>query len=115
MVKCCEQLKCFTQAAVLCQLLKDIDYSLAFKDLQENRHRCDAAELHYTHHFWDVQLLEHAIYFHHESGEVGKKKAAIKAIALPELNHSNSSQVGERVQLLRTKHFFQSMVRQYLC
>lgn len=114
MRKCCEQLKCFTQAAVLCQFLKDADYNFAFKVLQENRKRSDAAELHYAAHVWDVQILEHAIFFHKESGEVGKRKAAVDAISRAELNQSNHPAVGERVQLIRAAHFFQALSRHYL-
>ncbi|GLH06860.1 Integrator complex subunit 8 [Gryllus bimaculatus] len=33
MIKCCTNLQCHTQAAVLCQFLEEIDYSTAFKSL----------------------------------------------------------------------------------
>ena len=31
MIKCCAHLQCYTQAAVLCQFLEEVDYTLAFK------------------------------------------------------------------------------------
>ncbi|XP_076815986.1 integrator complex subunit 8-like isoform X1 [Clavelina lepadiformis] len=115
MIKCCMQMKCFTQAAVLCQLLKDVDYSTAFKALQENRDRTDAAEVHYLEHIWDVQLLEHAAFEHRESGESLKKVVAVSASTRPELNQNNEPRVGARAKACRKTRFFQTMARHYLC
>ena len=35
MIKCCTNLKCYTQVAILCQFLDPVDYATAFKSLQE--------------------------------------------------------------------------------
>jgi len=83
--------------------------------LQENRERTDAAELHYRDHLWDVQILEHAVFEHRESGESVKKTIAMNAISRPELCHNNQSGVGVRVKASRMAHFFQALARQYLC
>ena len=35
LIKCCSQLQCFTLVALLCQFLQPVDYTTAFKALQE--------------------------------------------------------------------------------
>uniref|UniRef100_H2YCC0 INTS8 TPR repeats domain-containing protein n=1 Tax=Ciona savignyi TaxID=51511 RepID=H2YCC0_CIOSA len=115
MIKCCMQTKCFTQAAVLCQLTKDVDYPTAFKALQCNRDLVDASDLHYLEHIWNIEILEHAAYEHKEAGESAKKSIAISALSRPELNHSNSPAVGARTRKFRKERFFQALARQYLC
>nr|CAB3266012.1 integrator complex subunit 8-like [Phallusia mammillata] len=115
MIKCCMHMKCFTQAAVLCQLTKEVDYQTAFKALQENRECCDAVEYHLSEHIWNVQILEHATFERRESGENGKKSILMSAISRPELNHNNPPKVGARVKQFRMCRFFQAMSRQYLC
>uniref|UniRef100_H2YCB8 INTS8 TPR repeats domain-containing protein n=1 Tax=Ciona savignyi TaxID=51511 RepID=H2YCB8_CIOSA len=114
MIKCCMQTKCFTQAAVLCQLTKDVDYPTAFKALQCNRDLVDASDLHYLEHIWNIEILEHAAYEHKEAGESAKKSIAISALSRPELNHSNSPAVGARTRKFRKERFFQALARQYL-
>ena len=56
MIKCCSYLQCHTQVAVLCQFLDEIDYSAAFKALQE-RNVYDAMDAYYCC-IWDITILE---------------------------------------------------------
>lgn len=114
MVKCCMQMKCNTQAAVLCQMTKEIDYSTAFKALQESRERADAMETHYREHFWDVELLEYATCMHRDSGETAKKESALRALANPEINVCNTPKVLRQVQTAKTRRFFRALARQFL-
>lgn len=114
MVKCCMQMKCSTQAAALCQMTKDVDYSTAFKALQESRDRSDAMETHYREHFWDVELLEYATFMHRDSGETAKKESALRALANPEINVCNTPKVLRQVQTAKSLRFFRALARQFL-
>jgi integrator complex subunit 8 len=113
--KCCMQLQNYTQAAVLCQFLNDVDYATAFKALQESRKRSDASELHYTDHIWDAQILEHAAHHHREAGEVGKKNIALSAVSRPQLNRHNLPAVSNRNKTFLKTRFLRTMALQYLC
>ncbi|XP_039263489.2 integrator complex subunit 8-like [Styela clava] len=114
MVKCCLQMRCNTQAAVLCQMIKEVDYSTAFKALQESRERSDAMEVHYREHFWDVELLEYATCMHRDSVEVAKKESATRALANPDLNVCNTPKVLKEAQSFKSRRFFRSLARQFL-
>ena len=59
LVKCCVQLKQFTQAAVLSQFLDEPDYIAAFKYLQEKDCQ-DGMDLYYDC-LWDVNIMEFLI------------------------------------------------------
>jgi len=115
MVKCLEQLKHYTQAAVMCQFFLKVDYTRAFNALQENRSRCDDAPSHYRHHVHDMELLEHAHYFHHESGESGRLKALTStALSRLHLNTGNYPSVRNRVAKLKTVLFFQHLMNKHM-
>lgn len=72
-------------------------------------------ELYYYEHFWDVQLLEYATSVHRDSGETGKKEAALRALANPEINSCNTPEVINKVANTRKLKFFRALARQYLC
>ncbi len=57
MIKCCSYMQCHTQVAVLCQFLDEMDYTQAFKSLQE-RNTQDAMDTYYDC-IWDITLLEY--------------------------------------------------------
>ncbi|CAI9624032.1 unnamed protein product [Staurois parvus] len=111
MIKCCNQLCCHTQVAILCQFLREVDYKTAFKALQEqNGH--DAMDSYYEY-IWDVTILEYLTYLHHKRGEVDKRQIAIKAIGQPELNASNPEEVLQLAAQRRKKTFLQAMAKLY--
>ncbi|XP_073488094.1 integrator complex subunit 8 [Aquarana catesbeiana] len=111
MIKCCNQLSCHTQVAILCQFLREVDYKTAFKALQEqNGH--DAMDSYYEY-IWDVTILEYLTYLHHKRGEVDKRQIAIKAIGQPELNASNPEEVLQLAAQRRKKTFLQAMAKLY--
>lgn len=55
-IRCCSQLQCHTQAAVFCQFLDEVDYSTAFKCLQEKTGQ-DSMDSYYDC-IWDLNMLE---------------------------------------------------------
>lgn len=78
MIKCCTQINCHTQAAILCQFLDDIDYALAFKCLGENKsNNCyDAIDAYYNC-IWDTTILEYLVNLHHKRDEINRKQKAV--------------------------------------
>lgn len=79
MIKCCAHLQCYTQAAVLCQFLDEIDYALAFKMVntdQKGYASADAMDAYY-YCIWDTTLLEYLINIHTKRGEHHRKQLAV--------------------------------------
>ncbi|XP_070575185.1 integrator complex subunit 8-like [Ptychodera flava] len=111
-IKCCSNLQCHTQAAILCQFLEQVDYTTAFKELQEKS--CyDAMDALYEY-IWDVTILEFLVYNHNKHGEVDKKKTAIQCIGRPELNSFNPEEILKQASQSRKNKFLQAMAKQYL-
>lgn len=79
MIKCCAHLQCYTQAAVLCQFLEEVDYSLAFKMAASDQKSCAAADAMdaYYHCIWDTTILEYLIQLHTKRGEHHRKQLAV--------------------------------------
>jgi len=79
MIKCCAHLQCYTQAAVLCQFLEEVDYSLAFKMAASDQKSCVAADAMdaYYHCIWDTTILEYLIQLHTKRGEHHRKQLAV--------------------------------------
>lgn len=82
MIKCCAQLQCYTQAAVLCQFLEEVDYALAFKMTSSDQKSCAAADAMdaYYHCIWDTTILEFLIHLHTKRGEHHRKQLAVSNI-----------------------------------
>lgn len=79
MIKCCAHLQCYTQAAVLCQFLEEVDYTLAFKMAASDQKSCapaDAMDAYY-HCIWDTTILEYLIHLHTKRGEHHRKQLAV--------------------------------------
>nr|XP_032830596.1 integrator complex subunit 8 [Petromyzon marinus] len=111
LIKCCSLLNCHTQAAVLCQFIKELDYPTAFKALQE-QNSSDSMDMYYDY-IWDVTILEYLIHLHHKRGEADKKQLAVKAMGQTELNSSNPEEVLQLAAQKRKKGFLQLMGRLY--
>lgn len=79
MIKCCAHLQCYTQAAVLCQFLEEVDYSLAFKMAASDQKSCSTADAMdaYYHCIWDTTILEYLIQLHTKRGEHHRKQLAV--------------------------------------
>ncbi|PSN35787.1 hypothetical protein C0J52_09481 [Blattella germanica] len=114
MIKCCTQLQCHTQAAVLCQFLEDVDYSTAFKSLGDIKSTCSDAMDSYYSCIWDTTILEYLVHLHTKRGEHHRKQLAIKVIGLLELNANNNEEIQREAANIRKARFLRSMARQYM-
>lgn len=112
MIKCCSYLQCHTQVAVLCQLLDEVDYSTAFKALQE-RNVYDAMDAYYCC-IWDVSILEFLVHLHTKKGEMDKRQAALRALSQMDLNSNNPDQIQKRAIHVRNTKFLRALAKQYL-
>ncbi|XP_035680270.1 integrator complex subunit 8-like [Branchiostoma floridae] len=112
MIKCCKELQCHTHVAVLCQFLKEVDYSTAFKVLQE-RNSYDAMDDYYDY-FWDVDILEYLVNIHTKKGELDKRQAVLQVLGQQELNSSNSEDVLIRAANARKSRFFRILCKMYV-
>lgn len=116
MIKCCTNLQCHTQAAVLCQFLEEVDYTTAFKSLGDTKSSgscCDAMDAYYNC-IWDTTILEYLVHLHNKRGETHRKQQAIKVIGLQELNASNNEEIQREAANVRKARFMRAMARQYL-
>ncbi|XP_076267977.1 integrator complex subunit 8 isoform X1 [Rhynchophorus ferrugineus] len=113
MIKCCQALGCYTQAAVLCQFLEDPDYSLAFRILGEQKPCNDAVDAYY-HCFWDTNILEFLIHIHNRRGEFQRRKCATQVIGMLELNSSNNEEIQREASNLRKSIFLRALCKQYV-
>lgn len=114
MIKCSSNLGCFLQSAVLCQFMDEIDYTLAFKCLQEKTSNFQDAMDSYYSLIWDTTLLEYIIHLHSKKNEHKRKLQAISYIKQLELNANNSEEVKNRAAAIRKIKFVRSLANQYL-
>jgi integrator complex subunit 8 len=114
MIKCSSNLGCYLQAAVLCQFMEDIDYTLAFKCLQEKSGNFMDAMDSYFSLIWDNTLLEYIIHLHAKKGEHKRKLQAISYIRQLELNANNSEEVKHRAAAIRKVKFLRALANQFL-
>ncbi|XP_076765909.1 integrator complex subunit 8 isoform X2 [Xylocopa sonorina] len=116
MIKCCAHLQCYTQAAVLCQFLEEVDYTLAFKMAASDQKSCASADAMdaYYHCIWDTTLLEYLIYLHTKRGEHHRKQLAIKVIGLLELNSNNNEEIQREAANIRKAKFLRALAKQYV-
>lgn len=77
MIRCCSNMGCHVQAAVLHQFMDEIDYSTAFKCLSEKSiHLTDAMDAYYPC-IWDITMLEFIVNMHMRKGEHVRKQQAV--------------------------------------
>ncbi|KAL0124939.1 hypothetical protein PUN28_006658 [Cardiocondyla obscurior] len=116
MIKCCAHLQCYTQAAVLCQFLEEVDYSLAFKMAASDQKSCAVADAMdaYYHCIWDTTILEYLVQLHTKRGEHHRKQLAIKVIGLLELNSNNNEEIQREAANIRKARFLRALAKQYV-
>ncbi|XP_046812831.1 integrator complex subunit 8 isoform X2 [Vespa crabro] len=116
MIKCCAHLQCYTQAAILCQFLEEVDYSLAFKMAGSDQKSCTTADAMdaYYHCIWDTTILEYLIHLHTKRGEHHRKQLAIKIIGLLELNSNNNEEIQREAANIRKAKFLRALTKQYV-
>lgn len=113
MIKCCQSLGCYTQAAVLCQFLEEPDYALAFRILGEQKPCNDAVDAYY-HCFWDTNILEYLIHIHNRRGEFQRRKCGIQVMGMLELNSNNNEEIQREASNLRKSIFLRALCKQYV-
>lgn len=114
MIKCSSNLGCYLQAAVLCQFMDEIDYTLAFKCLQEKSSNFQDAMDSYYSLIWDSTLLEYIINLHYKKGEHKRRLQAISYIRQLELNANNCDEVRLKAAAVRKVKFLRSLANQYM-
>ncbi|XP_063439496.1 integrator complex subunit 8-like [Mytilus trossulus] len=112
MIKCCLYLQCHTQVAVLCQFTDEVDYTTAFKALQE-RNSYDAMDSYYSC-IWDISILEFLVHLHTRRGEMDKRQTAMKALSQLDLNSNNPDDIIQRALQIRKRKFLRALAKQYL-
>lgn len=113
MIKCSSNLGCYLQSAVLCQFTDEIDYTVAFKCLQEKAGNFQDAMDAYYSLIWDSTLLEYIINLHYKKGEHKRKLQAISFIRQLELNSNNSEEIKQKSAIIRKIKFIRSLANQY--
>lgn len=84
MIKCCSNMGCHVQAAVLHQFMDEIDYSTAFKCLSEKSvNLTDAMDAYYPC-IWDITMLEFIVNMHGRKGEHVRKQQAVSILVYKE-------------------------------
>lgn len=114
MIKCSSNLGCYLQSAVLCQFMEEIDYTIAFKCLQEKAGSFQDAMDAYYSLIWDSTLLEYIINLHYKKGEHKRKLQAISFIRQLELNSNNNEDIKQKAAAIRKIKFMRSLANQYM-
>lgn len=109
MIRCSSNLGCFLQSAVLCQFMEEVDYTMAFKCLQEKAGNFQDAMDSYYSLIWDSTLLEYIINLHYKKGEHKRKLQAISFIRQLELNANNSDEIKQKAAAIRKIKFVRSL------
>lgn len=112
MITCSMKLFCYTQAVILHQMCREINYSLVFKALAE-KHCFDSCDDLYEC-IWDVTILEYLIHLHHRRGEVDRKTKIVRLIGQLELNANNAEHIRQQAAHVRRGRFFRYMAKKYL-
>jgi len=112
LIHCSTKLGCHTQAAVLHQMTKDVNYSLAFKGLSEKCCNDSCDDLYEC--FWDITILEFLVNLHTKRSEVDRKQKVIQIIGQLELNANNSEEIIFGAANVRKKKFFRSISKKYM-
>ncbi|XP_068628419.1 integrator complex subunit 8 [Battus philenor] len=112
--RCCQALNAPTQAAALCQLPDEPDYTTAFKCLAEKTgNAADAMDAYYGC-LWDGTLLEVAVALHARRGEGGRRARAVKAAGALELNANNSEDIQREAAAIRRARLLRALTNQYV-
>ncbi|CAH0699083.1 unnamed protein product [Spodoptera exigua] len=112
--RCCQALAAPTQAAALCQLPDEPDYTTAFKCLAEKTGNAADAMDGYYGCIWDGTLLEVAVALHARRGEGGRRARAVRAAGALELNANNSEDIQREAAAIRRARLLRALTNQYV-
>lgn len=112
MIQCSISLSCFTQAVALCQMTKNMNYTMAFKQLNERVCNDCCDDIYEC--IWNVTLLEYIINLHSRRGEVERRAKVIQLLGQLELNENNPDDIIKEAIHMRRGRFFRIMANKYL-
>ena len=112
MIVCSIKLGCFTQAAVLHQMTKEVNYQLVFKALGEKICYDSCDDLYDC--IWDLTILEFLVNMHCKRGELDRKTKVVRMIGQLELNANNVEEIRLEASNVRRGRFFRYMAKKYL-
>ena len=112
MIQCSISLSCFTQAVALCQMTRNLNYTIAFKQLNERVCNDCCDDIYEC--IWNVTLLEYIINLHSKRGEVERRTKVIQLIGQLELNENNPEEILREAEHVRRGRFFRIMSNKYL-
>lgn len=112
MIQCSISLSCFTQAVALCQMTRTLNYTMAFKQLNERVCNDCCDDIYEC--IWNVTLLEYIINLHSKRGEVERRAKVIQLIGQLELNENNPDEILKEAEHMRRGRFFRIMSNKYL-
>lgn len=112
MIVCSMKLGCYTQAAVLHQMTREVNYQLVFKALGEKICYDSCDDLYDC--IWDLTILEFLVNMHCKRGELDRKTKVVRMIGQLELNANNVEEIREEASNVRRGKFFRYMAKKYL-
>lgn len=112
MIQCSISLSCFTQAVALCQMTKNLNYTIAFKQLNERVCNDCCDDIYEC--IWNITLLEYIINLHSKRGEIERRAKVIQLIGQLELNENNPGEILKEAEHVRRGRFFRIMSNKYL-
>lgn len=112
MIQCSISLSCFTQAVALCQMTKNLNYTIAFKQLNERVCNDCCDDIYEC--IWNVTLLEYIINLHSKRGEVERRSKVIQLIGQLELNENNPEEILKEAEHSRRDKFFRILSNKYM-
>ncbi|VVD01426.1 unnamed protein product [Leptidea sinapis] len=112
--RCCQALACPAQAAALCQLPDEPDYTTAFKCFAEKTSSAADAMDGYYGCLWDGTLLEVCAALHARRGEGGRRARAVRAAGALELNANNSEDIQREAAAVRRARLLRALTAQYV-
>lgn len=112
MIQCSISLSCFTQAVALCQMTRNLNYTMAFKQLNERVCNDCCDDIYEC--IWNITLLEYIINIHARRGEIERRTKVIQLLGQLELNENNPEEIIREAEHLRRGRFFRIMSNKYL-
>lgn len=112
MIQCSISLSCFTQAVALCQMTRSLNYTIAFKQLNERVCNDCCDDIYEC--IWNVTLLEYIINLHSRRGEIERRTRVIQLIGQLELNENNPEEILKEAEHVRRGRFFRILSNKYL-
>lgn len=112
MIQCSISLSCYTEAVTLCQMSKNMNYTIAFKQLNERVCNDCCDDIYEC--IWNITLLEYIIHLHSRRGEIERRTRVTQLIGQLELNENNPEHILREAEHVRRGKFFRILANKYL-